>query len=92
MGETVGIRQMMWFVMLESAKDRVIRVDTPERQVPPCVRDPVDIPDFHTRFHLNNNAGKLSRLMVATHKYKETMTCMLVEGGPDLILYAEDSG
>jgi hypothetical protein len=36
--ETVGIRQMMWFVMLESAKDRVIGVDTPGQQVPPCVR------------------------------------------------------
>jgi hypothetical protein len=28
MVETVGIRQVMWFVMLESAKDRVIGVDT----------------------------------------------------------------
>jgi hypothetical protein len=28
---------MMWFVMLESAKDRVIGVDTPGQQVPPCV-------------------------------------------------------
>jgi hypothetical protein len=27
--------------------------------------------DFHHRFHLNNDAGKLSRLMVATRKYKE---------------------
>jgi hypothetical protein len=27
--ETVGICQEMWFVMLESAKDRVLRVDTP---------------------------------------------------------------
>jgi hypothetical protein len=27
--ETVGIRQVMCFVMLESAKDRVIGVDTP---------------------------------------------------------------
>jgi hypothetical protein len=26
---TVGICQVMWFVMLESAKDRVIGVDTP---------------------------------------------------------------
>jgi hypothetical protein len=33
----VGIRQVMWFVMLESAKDRVIGVDTPGQQVPPCV-------------------------------------------------------
>jgi hypothetical protein len=38
MVEMVGIRQMMWFVVLESAKDRVIGVDTPEQQVPPHVR------------------------------------------------------
>jgi hypothetical protein len=38
MVETVGIRQMMWFVMLESAKDRVIGVDTLGQQVLPCVR------------------------------------------------------
>jgi hypothetical protein len=36
--ETVGIRQVMWFVMLKSAKDRVIGVDTPRQQVPPRVR------------------------------------------------------
>jgi hypothetical protein len=35
------------------------------------LRDPAGIPDFHPRIHLNNDAGKLSRLMVATHKYKE---------------------
>jgi hypothetical protein len=29
MVETVGIRQVMWFVRLESAKDQVIGVDTP---------------------------------------------------------------
>jgi hypothetical protein len=29
MVETVGIRQVMWFVMPEFAKDRVIGVDTP---------------------------------------------------------------
>jgi hypothetical protein len=29
MVETVEIRQVMWFVMLESTKDRVIGVDTP---------------------------------------------------------------
>jgi hypothetical protein len=29
MVETDGIRQVMWFVILESAKDRVIGVDTP---------------------------------------------------------------
>jgi hypothetical protein len=38
MVDTVGIRQVMWFVMLESAKDRVIEVDTPRQQVPPRVR------------------------------------------------------
>jgi hypothetical protein len=38
MVETAGIRQVMWFVMLESAKDRVIEVDTPGQQVPPRVR------------------------------------------------------
>jgi hypothetical protein len=36
--ETVGIRQVMWFVMLESAKDRVLGVDTPGQHVPPRVR------------------------------------------------------
>jgi hypothetical protein len=36
--ETVGIRQVMWFVMLESAKDQVMGVDTPGQQVLPCVR------------------------------------------------------
>jgi hypothetical protein len=40
----------------------------------------------------NNDAGKLSRLMVATRKYKETMTCRLAEGRPDSVLYAENSG
>jgi hypothetical protein len=35
-------------------------------------RDPAGIPDFHPRFHLINDAGKLSRPMVATRKYKET--------------------
>jgi hypothetical protein len=38
MVETVGIRQVMWFVMLESTKDRVIGVDTPGQQVPPHVQ------------------------------------------------------
>jgi hypothetical protein len=33
MVEMVGIRQVMWFVMLQSAKDRVIGVDTPGQQV-----------------------------------------------------------
>jgi hypothetical protein len=56
------------------------------------LRNSADIPDFHPRFHLNSDAGKLSRLMVPTRKYKETMTCRLAEGRPDLVLYAEDSG
>jgi hypothetical protein len=33
----VGIRQVMWFVMLESAKDQVLGVDTPGQQVSPRV-------------------------------------------------------
>jgi hypothetical protein len=37
MVEMVGINQVMWFVMLESAKDQVIGVDTPGQQVPPRV-------------------------------------------------------
>jgi hypothetical protein len=38
MVEMVGIRQVVWFVMFEPAKDRVIRVDTSGQQVLPCVR------------------------------------------------------
>jgi hypothetical protein len=38
MVETVGFRQVMWFVMLESAKDRVLGIDTPGQLVPPCVQ------------------------------------------------------
>jgi hypothetical protein len=38
MVETVGMRQVMWLVMLESAKDRVIGVDTPGQQVLPHER------------------------------------------------------
>jgi hypothetical protein len=38
MVETVGIRQVMWFVMLKYAKDRVIEVDTPGQQVSPRVQ------------------------------------------------------
>jgi hypothetical protein len=34
---TVGFRQVMWFVMLESAKDRILGVDSPGQHVPPCV-------------------------------------------------------
>jgi hypothetical protein len=36
--ETVGIRHVMWFVMLKSTKDRVIGVDNPGQQVSPHVR------------------------------------------------------
>jgi hypothetical protein len=38
MVKTDGIRQEMWFVMLESAKDQIMGVDTPGQHVPPCVR------------------------------------------------------
>jgi hypothetical protein len=38
MVETVRIHQVMWFDMLESAKDQVIGVDTPGQQVSPRVR------------------------------------------------------
>jgi hypothetical protein len=38
MVETVGYHQVMWFVMLKSAKDRVLGVDTPGQQVPPRIR------------------------------------------------------
>jgi hypothetical protein len=38
MVEMVGIHQVKWFVMLESAKDRVIGVDTSGQQVSPRVR------------------------------------------------------
>jgi hypothetical protein len=38
MVEMVGVCQVMWFVMLESPKDRVIGVDTPGQQVSPRVR------------------------------------------------------
>jgi hypothetical protein len=33
--ETVRFRQVMWMVMLESTKDRVLGVDTPGQQVLP---------------------------------------------------------
>jgi hypothetical protein len=36
--ETIGFRQVMWFVMLEFAKDRVLGVDTSGQQVPPRVQ------------------------------------------------------
>jgi hypothetical protein len=38
MVEMVGICYVMWFVMLESTKDRVLGVDTRGQQVPPHVR------------------------------------------------------
>jgi hypothetical protein len=38
MVEMVGFRQEMWFVMHESAKDRVLGVDTLGQQVSPHVR------------------------------------------------------
>jgi hypothetical protein len=38
MVEMVRICQVMWFVMLKSAKDRVIGVDTIGQQVSPRVR------------------------------------------------------
>jgi hypothetical protein len=38
MVETVGFRWVMSFVMLESAKNRILGVDTPGQQVSPCVR------------------------------------------------------
>jgi hypothetical protein len=37
MVETVGIHQVMWFVMLESAKDQILGLDTLGQHVPPCV-------------------------------------------------------
>jgi hypothetical protein len=36
--ETVGFCHVMWFIMLESAKDRILGVDTPGQHVPPRVR------------------------------------------------------
>jgi hypothetical protein len=38
MAEMVGFHQVRWFVMVESAKDRILGVDTPGQQMPPCVR------------------------------------------------------
>jgi hypothetical protein len=34
----VGFRQVMWLVMLVSAKDQILGVDTPGQQVSPHVR------------------------------------------------------
>jgi hypothetical protein len=36
--ETVGFHQVIWFVMLESAKDWILGVDNTGQHVPPCVR------------------------------------------------------
>jgi hypothetical protein len=38
MVEMVGFRQVMWLVMLKSAKDRILGVDTPGQHVSPRVR------------------------------------------------------
>jgi hypothetical protein len=38
MVEAVGFCQVMWLVMLESAKDRILGVDTLGQHVPPRVR------------------------------------------------------
>jgi hypothetical protein len=38
MVETVGFHQVMWFVMFESAKDRILGVDTPKQHVPSRVQ------------------------------------------------------
>jgi hypothetical protein len=38
MVEMVGFHQVMWLVMLEYTKDRILGVDTPGQHVPPRVR------------------------------------------------------
>jgi hypothetical protein len=38
MVETVEFRQVMWFIMLESAKNRILGVETPGQHVPSCVQ------------------------------------------------------
>jgi hypothetical protein len=38
MMEMVGFCQVMWIVMLESAKDRILGVDIPGQYVPPRAR------------------------------------------------------
>jgi hypothetical protein len=38
MVETVGFYQVMWLVILESTKEWILGVDTPEQHVPPRVR------------------------------------------------------
>jgi hypothetical protein len=37
MVEAVGFRQVLWVVVLESAKDRVLGVEIPGQYVPPRV-------------------------------------------------------
>jgi hypothetical protein len=37
MVEMVGFRQVLWLVMLDSAKDRILRIDTPGQHVSPRV-------------------------------------------------------
>jgi hypothetical protein len=36
--ELIGFHRMMWIVMLESAMDRILGVDTPGQQVSPRVQ------------------------------------------------------
>jgi hypothetical protein len=38
MVETVGFCQVLWLVMLESTKDRILVVDTPKQYMSPHVR------------------------------------------------------
>jgi hypothetical protein len=38
MVEMVGFHQVMWLIMLESAKDQIFGVDTPGQQVPPRIQ------------------------------------------------------
>jgi hypothetical protein len=38
MVETIGFRQVMWLVMLESTNHQILGVDPPEQHVPPRVR------------------------------------------------------
>jgi hypothetical protein len=38
MVETVGFCQVLWFIMLESAKNWILGVDTPEQHMPPRVQ------------------------------------------------------
>jgi hypothetical protein len=43
MVEMVGFRQVMWFVLIESAKDQILGVDTPGQDVPPHVQYRTDL-------------------------------------------------